>query len=313
MNKPDYPERRPLAHEDVRPILYERLDEIPDDGADLAEKASPDPNEVTDYRLHAGVVFLTRYPHLGGQEMFHTSTGERREAIILVLTGRVAVTLDYDDDGVTRHENAILGGRNSVFAGMPSAVVLAPNALVRLLPETDAAEVIVATTEVNPRAHASRTKIVFPSDVRLHDVGEAHYKREVREVVGETQNLTTRLFCGETRQMPGVWSSWPHHEFDRHPELAGQFDEIFWTFTQPVLPTIRDSEVYLRRKGALVNGEPVDDVLVLKSGDSARVPLGHHPICAPLDAGLVYVWFYACPRELVKRYAKQAKDGGYYA
>lgn len=318
INITDYPERRPLAserHDEWEGQLQEdatKLGELIREMGQAAKEAVP--SGAPDGRLHARTVFLTKYPHLGGEEVFRTRTDESTEAIILVLTGQVAVTLDYDDDGgIFRQENHVLGGRQSVFNGMPSAVVMAPNTRVTLMPVTDAAEVVVAGTGIDAHAHASRTRAVLPSDVRVHQVGEGHFKREVREVVGETQNLTTRLFCGETRQMPGTWSSWPHHEFDRHPELAQQFDEVFYVYAQPLLPTIRDSEIFLRRKGLMHDGSHVDDMLVLKSGDHVRVPLGHHPICAPLDAGLVYVWFYVSPRELVKRYAKRAVDGGYYA
>ncbi len=272
-----------------------------------SDLATAEPAPI-DYRLSAQRWFLTKQPHLGGAEGVALRLGDREEAIVLALTGRVLAS------GRTGLQNlsAEIGARGDVFSGSPEALVLAPGSYVELTPISDAAEIVIATTGV-PEAHTTRTAVIRAGDIRTHIVGEAHYARTVVEIVGESQNVTTRLCCGETEQAPGVWSSWPHHEFDEHPELATQFDEVFYTFAKPIVPTIKGAEIILRRRGLMVDGSAVDDVLALHNGDEVRVPLGHHPICAPLEARLRYVWFYAGQPELKKRYAKRAKDNGYYA
>lgn len=274
---------------------------------DMTPRQLPDV-PTTDYRLQIGRHFLTRWEHLGGHAGIVFTCEPREEGVLLVLTGRVTVNVTNGAETVTR----TLGERGDVFSGLPYALVMAPGDQASVRPETDAAEVVFAHTGV-PEAHTTRSAIVTPAEVRVHQVGEASYKRTVREVVGETQGATTRLCCGETLQDPGMWSSWPHHEFDRRPDLATQFDEIFYVFAKPLVPSIEPGEVILRRRGLMVDGSAVDDVLALRNGQEARVPLGHHPIAAPLDSRLCYVWFYAGPPELKKRYAKRAKDNGYYA
>lgn len=293
-------------------LQHYETDKGPEPVLELVEALAPEPvptaTPAIDYRLHAQRWFLTRAEHLGGEQGVALKLGDREEAIVLVLTGRVAAGARTGLQNIS----AEIGARGDLFSGHPEALVLAPGSYVELTPVTDAAEIVIATTGV-PEDHATRTAVIREADLRVHAVGEAHYARTVYEIVGETQHVTTRLCCGETEQAPGVWSSWPHHEFDEHPELATQFDEVFYVFAKPLLPTIKGAETILRRRGLMVDGTAVDDVLALPNGAEARVPLGHHPICAPLEARLRYVWFYAGPPELKKRYAKRAKDNGYYA
>ena len=55
----------------------------------------------------------------------------------------------------------------------------------------------------------------------------------------------------------------------------------------------------------------MDDVIVVKNGDAAILPLGAHPIVAGVDSQLLYIWFYMSP--IPKLYSKWAEDLGGYA
>jgi 5-deoxy-D-glucuronate isomerase len=55
----------------------------------------------------------------------------------------------------------------------------------------------------------------------------------------------------------------------------------------------------------------VDDVIVVRNGDAAILPLGEHPVVAGVDSSVLYVWFYMSP--IPKIYSKWAEDLGGYA
>ena len=63
--------------------------------------------------------------------------------------------------------------------------------------------------------------------------------------------------------------------------------------------------------GSTANLQPVDDVIVVRNGDAAILPLGNHPVVAGVDSQLLYVWFYISP--IPKVYSKWAEDVGGYA
>lgn len=243
------------------------------------------------------------------------ATGPDEEAILHILTGTVSVE---EDDGV-RHMG--LGGRRDVFERPPSAVTVGPGRSIRVWAESnwvDAFWVVAGPHPSSPATYAGegkivgegRIEVVWSEDVPVHEIGESHYYRQVREVVGERSQMLG-LRCGETINAPGKWSSWPHHEFDGKPDLASEFEETFTVFHKPLVPGMDGGETLLRRRGWFVDGSAVDDVRMLKNGETVVVPLGYHPICAPLTSQLCYVWFYLSP--IPKRYATTADDGGYYA
>jgi 5-deoxy-glucuronate isomerase len=197
-----------------------------------------------------------------------------------------------------------LGERVDIFSGLPTSLVLGPRTTYTITPVTRTVDIAVASLPVGRAGRAIPT-VIRPQDVQVHTIGEGHYVRTVREVLGG-EGPALRLRAGETLNPTGLWSSWPHHDFDANVKLAPQFEEVFLYFTKP-----RGGWGLQRRQGLYSSLQPVDDVIVVKNGDAAILPLGEHPIVAGVDSQVLYIWFYTSP--IPKLYSKWAEDLGGYA
>jgi 5-deoxy-D-glucuronate isomerase len=197
-----------------------------------------------------------------------------------------------------------LGERVDIFSGVPTSLVLGPRTTYTITPVTRTVDIAVASLPVGRAGRAIPT-VIRPQDVQVHTIGEGHYVRTVREVLGG-EGPALRLRAGETLNPTGLWSSWPHHDFDANVKLAPQFEEVFLYFTKP-----RGGWGLQRRQGLYSSLQPVDDVIVVKNGDAAILPLGEHPIVAGVDSQVLYIWFYTSP--IPKLYSKWAEDLGGYA
>jgi 5-deoxy-glucuronate isomerase len=234
---------------------------------------------------------------VGGYE---AETGDR-ETLLHVLVGECSVEVE-GDWGRTSIQNA--GERRDVFSGSPTTIVLQPGTRYSVTPTAQTVDIAVASAPVSDAA-SSAPAVIRPQDVRVHAIGEDYYARTVREVLGG-EGPAARLRAGETINPVGRWSSWPHHDFDANPENAPLFEEVFLYFTKP-----SRGWGLQRRTGLYSDLSEVDDVIVVRNGDAAVLPLGDHPVVAGVDSEILYVWFYFSP--IPKVYARWAEDVGGYA
>ncbi len=224
------------------------------------------------------------------------------EVALHILVGQCSIRVIPAKGEPTEFRN--LGERRDVFSGLPTTVVVGPNSTYEVLDVQRSADIALAevTLQDDPGRPPS---VIRPADVDVHEIGEAHYERSVREVIGGPDRAQ-RLRLGETVNPTGKWSSWPHHDFDANPVLAPEFEEVFLYFTKP--PGGWGVQV---RHGLYPDLTRVDDVIEVRNGDAAVVPLGDHPIGAGVTNELMYVWFYVSP--IPKIYARWAEDVGGYA
>jgi 5-deoxy-glucuronate isomerase len=226
-----------------------------------------------------------------------------REIAVHILIGKISVNASHNGRRVSWYG---LGERGDVFRAPPTILYLGTSSSVEMWSASRTADCLISTAKVDG-THAPA--LIRPADVVTHEIGEGHYRRTVREVIGGNGSAA-RLRIGETINPPGMWSSWPPHSFDRDDMFASKFEEVFFYWTKPVIPG-QSSEAYQRRRGYFCNGDMVDDMLVVKSGDSAVMPLGSHPVAAGLDCSLCYTWIYISP--IAKQYAQWAEGGAGYA
>lgn len=231
---------------------------------------------------------------------FKGETGNR-ETLLHILVGTCSIEA-HGPWGRRTFEN--LGEREDVFSGRPTSLLLGPDTTYGVVSATRTTDIAVASLPLAAEAPAPPS-VIRPQDVPVHKIGEGHFQRSVREVLGG-EGPALRLRAGETINPPGLWSSWPHHDFHGRPELAPKFEEVFLYFTKP-----RAGWGLQRRTGVYCDGTAVDDVLVVRNGDAAIMPLGDHPVVAGVDSSLLYIWFYVSP--IPKIYAKWAEDVGGYA
>ena len=233
-------------------------------------------------------------------EPYEGDTGGR-ETLLHVLVGTCDIEADTGS-GVRLFKDC--GEREDVFSGLPTSVLLGPGTRYRVTAKTRTVDIAVASIpceDGNPQWPA----IIRPQEVQEHRIGEHHYERLVREVLGG-EGPAARMRAGETINPVGKWSSWPHHDFDANPDLASQFEEVFLYFTKP-----RYGWGLQKRAGLYFDCTPVDDVLLVHNGDAAVMPLGDHPVVSGVDSSVIYIWFYVSP--IPKIYAKWAEDVGGYA
>jgi len=231
---------------------------------------------------------------------YEGKTGEL-EVLLHILVGQCSIEAKGPWGTRTIRD---LGERLDVFAGLPTSVVLGPGTAYTITSASRTLDIAVASVPIAGDRLKSPA-VIRPQDVIVHQIGEGHYLRTVREVLGAA-GPAVRMRAGETINPVGLWSSWPHHDFDANPELAPQFEEVFLYFTKP-----KDGYGLQLRQGLYSNLQPVDDVIMVHNGDGAVLPLGNHPVVAGVDASVMYVWFYVSP--IAKTYAKWAEDLGGYA
>jgi 5-deoxy-glucuronate isomerase len=224
-----------------------------------------------------------------------------RELLLHVLVGTCEIEASGDWGAETIRD---AGERRDVFSGLSTTIVLRPGTRFRITSTSRTSDLAVASAPVDSDL-SGPPAVVRPQDVRVHEIGEGHYLRSVREVIGG-EGPATRLRAGETVNPVGLWSSWPHHDFDADPENAPKFEEVFLYFTKPAR-----GWGLQKRNGLFSDLTDVDDVLVVRNGDAAVLPLGDHPVAAGVDNELLYVWFYFSP--IPKVYARWAEDVGGYA
>lgn len=224
-----------------------------------------------------------------------------RETLLHVLIGQCEIEIR----GAFGHRKVTgLGERPDVFSGLPSSVLLGTDNEYKIKPLSRSLDIAIANVPIEGTG-VGAPAIIRPQDVRVHEIGEGHYRRHVREVLGG-DGPAIRLRAGETINPAGLWSSWPHHDFHANPELAPKFEEVFLYFTKP-----RYGWGLQRRTGLFCDLDPVDDVLVVRNGDASIMPLGDHPVVAGVENQLMYMWFYVSP--IPKIYSKWAEDVGGYA
>ena len=267
-------------------------------GSDVRQGYQPvlTPDNAPLSELSVGRIRLDRK----GVSRYSSETGDR-EVLLHILVGQCTVEAK---GRWGRQTFKGLGERPDVFSGLPTSVLLGPKTSYVVTPLTRTVDIAVASLPVG-RDGRGIPSVIRPQDVQVHKIGEDHYQRTVREVIGG-EGPAQRLRAGETLNPIGLWSSWPHHDFDANAKLAPQFEEVFLYFTKP-----RSGWGMQRRDGLYSNLEHVDDVIIVRNGDAAILPLGEHPIVAGVDSQVLYIWFYMSP--IPKIYSKWAEDLGGYA
>ena len=223
------------------------------------------------------------------------------EAIIHILSGSLSGVIQGNWGKRTLIN---LGGRSNIFKELSHTIVLRPGSTFEISPTSrylDLLEVLSNQVRIGP----DLPTVLHPCDWQVHQIGDGHLYRQVREIIGG-HGITERLRFGETINETGGTSSFPHHEFASDPERAPHFEEIFLFFANPKL-----GWGVCRRKGLFCDNTPIDDVQLVRSGDYAVMPLGEHPIISGPESQLAYVWCYVS--DVPKRYAKWAEDLGQYA
>jgi len=201
------------------------------------------------------------------------ATGEHELAIV-PLSGLLAV----ESNRGTWPE---VGGRTSVFAGLPHALYLPRRSELTIVARSDS-EFAVAWV---PSEQDYAPRLVTPADVPVEIRGGDNATRQINGILPPGFPCQ-RLVIVEVYTPGGSWSSYPPHKHDVHTiDAAGSLleadlEEIYYykldrpdgfaiqrVYTDPVSP--------LHQAGA-----PIDATLLAHTDDAVLVPEGYHPVTA---------------------------------
>jgi 5-deoxy-glucuronate isomerase len=202
----------------------------------------------------------------------HVSRNTGGEEVAFVpLSGTCAV----ESDGV-RWE---LGGRPSVFDGMPWALYL-PRDSEYTLSATDDAEVAIAGAVAETRLEP---RLVTPDDVEIEVRGSGNATRQINHII-KPDFPAQRLLVVEVFTPAGNWSSYPPHKHDEdHPPGEVVLEEVYYYRTQAEPPgAFAVQRLYSPQHGT-------DLTETVRDGDIMLVPHGYHTTAAAHGYDLYYL------------------------
>ncbi|TML46259.1 MAG: 5-deoxy-glucuronate isomerase [Actinobacteria bacterium] len=210
-----------------------------------------------------------RYLHFGvRQGSFSAETGEV-EVVLVPLKGRCRVEADGQ-----RWE---IGGRQSVFDGMPWAVYLPRDTAYRV--EADRP---LELAVCGARCHARREPaLVRPEDIEIEVRGAGNATRQINHII-KPEFPAERLLVVEVFTPAGNWSSYPPHKHDeeRPPGEVVLEETYYYRTAKPEAFAVQ--RLYSPRRG-------VDVTVTVRHGDLMLVPWGYHTTCAAHGYDLYYL------------------------
>ena len=185
------------------------------------------------------------------------------ELALVMLGGQATIRADGE-----RWES--VGGRASVFAGMPHALYLPLGTeQVEIEAQTNACEVAVCGARATRKFPAT---LIHPSSVEVEIRGGGNATRQINHIL-KPNFPADRLLVVEVYTPSGNWSSYPPHKHDVHnPPGEVDLDEIyFYKISQPEGFAIQ--RVYTR------DGRR-NETLTVRDNDLVLIPEGYHPVVA---------------------------------
>jgi len=190
-----------------------------------------------------------------GQRFEHVE--ERRETCVVVLSGSGVLELNGEEKR--------FAGRASPFAGLPHALYAPPRTPCGVRAET-AVELGIGGAAASGRLPP---RFIGPGDVKVEMRGGHNALRQITHVLdpGDAE----RLLCVEVYTPSGNWSSYPPHRHDEPvPGVEVDLDEVYHYRIAPpggfALQRLYD------------DARDLDDVVVVRDGDTVLVRRGYHPV-----------------------------------
>ncbi len=189
------------------------------------------------------------------------------ETVLVPLSGTCRVRADG--------QSWELGGRQSIFDGMPWALYL---------PRETSFEVEADGEVAMCSAHAEQRRepvLITPDDVEIEVRGAGNATRQINHIV-KPEFQADRILVVEVFTPAGNWSSYPPHKHDEdNPPGEVVLEETYY------YRTAKPEAFALQR---LYNPKHDLDVTVtVRDGDLMLVPYGYHTTCAAHGYDLYYL------------------------
>ena len=206
-----------------------------------------------------------RVEQLSDGEQVSRETGAEEIALV-PLAGRCAV-----ESGGERWE---LGGRSSVFTGMPWALYL-PRDTEYTLSAFGDVEVAVSGAIADERLEP---RLVTPIDVEIEVRGSGNATRQINHII-KPEFPAQRLLVVEVFTPAGNWSSYPPHKHDEdNPPGEVVLEETYYYRTDGFAV----QRLYSPRHG-------LDLTATVRDRDLVLVPYGYHTTAAAHGYDLYYL------------------------
>jgi 5-deoxy-glucuronate isomerase len=211
-----------------------------------------------------------RVERLSDGEQVSRETGDEEVALV-PLAGRCAV-----ESGGERWE---LGGRASVFDGMPWALYLPRERDYTVVAMGDV-EVAVCGALADERLEP---RLVRPDEVEIEVRGSGNATRQINHII-KPEFPAQRLLVVEVFTPAGNWSSYPPHKHDEdHPPGEVVLEEVYYYRTQ----TEPAGAFAVQRLYSPQHGTDVTETV--RDGDIMLVPHGYHTTAAAHGYDLYYL------------------------
>ena len=209
-----------------------------------------------------------RVERLRDGEQVLRKTGDEEIALV-PLGGRCAIEI-----GGERWE---LGGRASVFDGMPWALYLPRDTEYTLSALSDV-EVAVSGALADERFEP---RLVMPNDVEIEVRGSGNATRQINHIV-KPEFPAQRLLVVEVFTPAGNWSSYPPHKHDEDNAPGEVILEETYYFRTARPEAFAVQRLYSPRHG-------LDVTETVRDGDLMLVPYGYHTTAAAHGYDLYYL------------------------
>jgi len=175
----------------------------------------------------------------------------------------------------------MIGGRNSVFDGLPYAVYLRAG--------EQAEFAAVNTCEIAachvPASGNFASRLITPKDVQVSLRGGGNASRQIVDVM-RPDFPADRLIVFEVYTPGGNWSSYPPHKHDVHnPPAEVDLDEIYYY-------RMNRNGAFAHQRLYTPDGKR-DTVVTVHDGDAVLVREGFHPVVAGPGYDIYYLNFIA--------------------
>jgi 5-deoxy-glucuronate isomerase len=205
------------------------------------------------------------------------NSGERLESrtvgtelAIVVLGGTCSVES-------TRGNWAAIGGRKTVFDGMPYTLYLPPSTSFTVVggADCDLAFCYSLAEEEHP------ARLVTPDQVTIEIRGGGNATRQIHGMI-PPDFPAHRLIVVEVFTPAGNWSSFPPHKHDVHnPPSEVDLEEIYYYRIE------RPEGFALQR--VYTHDRRLDETLTVRDGELVLVPEGYHPVAAAHGYNVYYL------------------------
>ncbi len=197
-----------------------------------------------------------------------------REALLVMLSGKVKVQVGHLEFSV--------GGRPSVFGGLPHSVYLPRGSKYTIHALTNA-EIALPSGPSNLDTEPYEIK---PEQVRTGQWGTLNYSRQYREILVAPNGLpASSLIVGETITPSGNWSTYPPHRHEVN-EGGEVFHEEMYYFRVSAPEGWGLTRHYSPEHG-------YDTTYTVKDDTILSIPHGYHTYSSAPGYSSYYLWFLA--------------------